>query len=142
MSLESYLNEKINGADSQSRIEMYMEAAHSEDAGMRAAGLGGIIAMGISCDRELRHEDFVLSVESAVANDLIQNLIAEYYTTLGYEVSGDCHAWGEPMLLRKPDEITKSVSVTNDSCFASKRVKGPIYVTVAVWPWDKLGETE
>jgi len=138
MSLESYLNEQINGADSQSRIEMYSDAMRSEHEGVRDAGLSGLVAMAM-LSSDVRYEDFVLNVEDEVTDENLQGLIAQYFTELGYEVKGDCNAWGEPMTLRKTDQTTKSVTVTNDSSFACKmmRMKGPIYVTVADWPYDE-----
>ncbi len=135
MSLETFLNGQIN-ASSQSRAEMYMEAMDSDSDEMRAAGLGGLVAISMSLD--VRYEDFVILTECKVDDDVLQELVTQYYTSLGYTVSGNCHAWVDVMKIKKTGETTKRITVTNDSGDACRVIgmKGSIYVTVSDWPYD------
>lgn len=135
MSLEAYLNEQIN-ASSEGRGQMFARALYSEDPEMQAVGLQGLVTMGLS--HEERHEDFALWVDEPISDDRLQEMISQYFSAQGYEVTGDCHSWDGGMKLHKTGEMTKSVTVSNDSSAASKqwKMKGVIYVTVADWPWD------
>lgn len=135
MRLEEYLKQQIE-ASSENRGQMFARALQSDDPEMQAVGLGGLVAMGVSFEE--RDEDFALWVDEPISDELLQEMLTQFFSSQGYEVSGDCHSWLGGMKLRKAGKTAKSITVTNDSSFASKqwKTKGVVYITVADWPWD------